>query len=171
MSFSCRCVMWVVRMDTAGSVSWRMRRWLFAMRLLCRDCGRGQKRRLPVDDIFSVRYAERSSGLATGDFNQAEFLTANISCSRCFVGGRKKEEAGRTLVAVNPAYTSQDCSQCGHRQRKSLFVRRHLCSCCGLDIDRDENAACNILRLGLQSQPSWQKAVCFKLTEQSRRGI
>lgn len=73
----------------------------------------------------------------------------------------KAEEAARTLVAVNPAYTSQDCSQCGHRQRKSLSQRRHRCPCCGLDIDRDENAARNILRLGLQSQGVAQEAVCF----------
>ena len=65
----------------------------------------------------------------------------------------KAAEAGRTLVAVNPAYTSQDCSDCGHRLKKALSVRRHVCPCCGLDIDRDENAARNILRLGLQSQP------------------
>ena len=71
----------------------------------------------------------------------------------------KAEEAGRTLVAVNPAYTSQDCSQCGHRLRKSLAQRRHRCPCCGLDIDRDENAARNILRLGLQSQGIAQEAV------------
>ncbi len=64
----------------------------------------------------------------------------------------KAEEAGRILVAVNPAYTSQDCSQCGHRLRKSLGQRRHACPCCGLHLDRDENAARNILRLGLQSQ-------------------
>ena len=64
----------------------------------------------------------------------------------------KAEEAGRTLVAVNPAYTSQNCSQCGHRLRKTLSQRKHQCPCCGLDIDRDENAARNILRLGLQSQ-------------------
>lgn len=64
----------------------------------------------------------------------------------------KAEEAGRTLVAVNPAYTSQDCSQCGHRLRKALSQRRHVCPCCGLNLDRDENAAKNILRLGLQSQ-------------------
>ena len=63
----------------------------------------------------------------------------------------KAEEAGRTLVAVHPAYTSQDCSQCGHRLRKALSQRRHECPCCGLDIDRDENAARNICRLGLQS--------------------
>ena len=64
----------------------------------------------------------------------------------------KAEEAGRILVAVNPAYTSQDCSQCGHRLRKALSQRRHVCPCCGLILDRDENAARNILRLGLQSQ-------------------
>ena len=70
----------------------------------------------------------------------------------------KAEEAGRTLVAVNPAYTSQDCSQCGHRLRKALSMRRHDCPCCGLVLDRDENAARNILRLGLQSQGQAQEA-------------
>ena len=64
----------------------------------------------------------------------------------------KAEEAGRTLVAVNPAYTSQDCSECGHRHRKALSERVHVCPCCGVVLDRDENAARNILRLGLQSQ-------------------
>ena len=64
----------------------------------------------------------------------------------------KAEEAGRILIAVNPAYTSQDCSQCGHRLRKALSQRKHVCPCCGLILDRDENAARNILRLGLQSQ-------------------
>ena len=63
----------------------------------------------------------------------------------------KAAEAGRTLVAVNPAYTSQDCSACGHRLNKALSVRRHVCPCCGLDCDRDANAARNICRLGLQS--------------------
>lgn len=59
--------------------------------------------------------------------------------------------AGTTLVAVNPAYTSQDCSQCGHRERKTLAQRVHQCRCCGLTMDRDHNAALNILRLGQQS--------------------
>lgn len=73
----------------------------------------------------------------------------------------KAEEAGRILVAVNPAYTSQDCSACGHRLRKTLSMRQHVCPCCGLDMNRDENAARNILRLGTQSAaaPSCQKAV------------
>ena len=63
----------------------------------------------------------------------------------------KAAYAGRAFVAVNPAYTSQDCSQCGHREKKSLSQRVHTCVCCGLTLDRDHNAALNILTLGQQS--------------------
>jgi putative transposase len=59
--------------------------------------------------------------------------------------------AGRQFVAVNPAYTSQDCSQCGHRQKLCLSDRTCTCPCCGVILDRDSNAAQNILRLGQQS--------------------
>ncbi len=52
--------------------------------------------------------------------------------------------AGRRVVAVPPAYTSQDCSGCGTRIPKSLSVRTHVCTACGLVMDRDENAAKNI---------------------------
>ena len=63
----------------------------------------------------------------------------------------KAEWAGRTIVKVNPAYTSQDCSSCGHRKKKSLSEREHSCECCGLRINRDLNASINILRIGLDS--------------------
>ncbi len=62
--------------------------------------------------------------------------------------------AGRRYVAVNPAYTSQDCSQCGHRQALSLADRTYTCPCCGVVMDRDLNASLNILRLGQQSLAS-----------------
>jgi putative transposase len=62
--------------------------------------------------------------------------------------------AGRRYVAVNPAYTSQECSGCGYRQMLSLSDRIYTCPCCGLVIDRDLNAARNILRLGRQSLAS-----------------
>jgi putative transposase len=52
--------------------------------------------------------------------------------------------AGKRVEAVNPAYTSQDCSECGGRIQKSLSVRAHVCTTCGLVMDRDENAARNI---------------------------
>jgi putative transposase len=57
--------------------------------------------------------------------------------------------AGRSFIAVNPAYTSQDCSACGHRQKMPLSDRVYRCPCCGLEMDRDYNAALNILALGL----------------------
>jgi putative transposase len=63
----------------------------------------------------------------------------------------KAEEAGRKLVKVNPAYTSQTCSQCGHRQKMPLSERTFDCLCCGLSIDRDLNASKNILAVGLHS--------------------
>ena len=66
----------------------------------------------------------------------------------------KAENAGRRFVAVNPAYTTQDCSGCGHRQKMSLSTRIFDCSCCGLSIHRDLNASRNILALGLQSLPA-----------------
>ncbi|HEY7022422.1 MAG TPA: RNA-guided endonuclease TnpB family protein [Ktedonobacterales bacterium] len=56
--------------------------------------------------------------------------------------------AGRRYVAVNPAYTSQDCSGCGHRQPLSLSDRTYTCPHCGLVIDRDLNASKNILSVG-----------------------
>jgi putative transposase len=56
--------------------------------------------------------------------------------------------AGKRVVAVPPAYTSQDCSGCGARVQKSLSVRTHVCTNCGLILDRDENAARNIQWLG-----------------------
>lgn len=62
----------------------------------------------------------------------------------------KAESAGRQVIAVRPAYTSQQCSQCGEYVEKSLSVRTHICPFCGYIADRDENAARNILQRGLQ---------------------
>lgn len=52
---------------------------------------------------------------------------------------------GIEVVAVPPQYTSQDCSGCGERVQKTLSTRTHVCPKCGLILDRDENAALNIL--------------------------
>ena len=57
---------------------------------------------------------------------------------------------GRATVAVNPAYTSQECSSCGAIVKKSLSTRTHVCQC-GCVLDRDENAAINILNKGLST--------------------
>ena len=64
----------------------------------------------------------------------------------------KAEEAGIGFKAVDPKHTSQDCSACGHREKKTLSQRVHHCKVCGYKTDRDHNAAINILTLGLQRQ-------------------
>ncbi len=53
------------------------------------------------------------------------------------------------VVGVSPQHTTQDCSGCGERVRKTLSVRTHVCPRCGLVLDRDENAAHNILHKAL----------------------
>jgi len=62
----------------------------------------------------------------------------------------KAECAGRQVVFVNPRNTSKMCSRCGQLVEKTLADRVHRCSC-GLVLDRDENAAINILSLGLKT--------------------
>ncbi|HEV8191530.1 MAG TPA: transposase [Ktedonobacterales bacterium] len=57
----------------------------------------------------------------------------------------KAANAGREVVAVNPAYTSQACSGCGVLVVKGLSVRWHSCPDCGTSLHRDHNAAKNIL--------------------------
>jgi putative transposase len=76
------------------------------------------------------------------DASWSEFFS-KLSC--------KAEEAGRRYVAVNPAYTSQDCSRCHHRQMMPLSERTYHCPCCLLSLDRDLNASKNILAVGLHS--------------------
>jgi putative transposase len=57
---------------------------------------------------------------------------------------------GVHLVKVNPHNTTQDCSSCGTKVPKTLCVRLHECPKCSVEMDRDENAAINILMKALQ---------------------
>lgn len=67
----------------------------------------------------------------------------------------KAESAGSQVILVNPAGTSQECSTCGEIVKKSLSVRVHRCKC-GCVLDRDHNAARNILA---RAEPSNAKVV------------
>ena len=62
----------------------------------------------------------------------------------------KAESAGGKMVEVDPGGTSQECSNCGATVKKDLSCRTHKCDC-GLEMDRDVNAAINILHRGLAS--------------------
>jgi putative transposase len=68
----------------------------------------------------------------------------------------KAVEAGKTVVAVPAAYTSQACSGCGVLVHKGLSVRWHACPECGTSLHRDHNAARNILRLGTERRGAEQ---------------
>ena len=61
----------------------------------------------------------------------------------------KAEEAGTDIVFVNPRNTSRTCSRCGNvKSELPLTERTYRCGCCGLVMDRDRNAALNILSTG-----------------------
>lgn len=73
----------------------------------------------------------------------------------------KAAEAGTRFIGVPAGGTSQACSRCGVVVLKRLAERTHRCSDCGLVIDRDTNAARNILRLGLSRQAlTWPTGAC-----------
>jgi putative transposase len=60
----------------------------------------------------------------------------------------KAENAGKWAIPVNPWGTSIRCSGCGEPVPKTLADRRHICGACGVSLNRDHNAAINVLRLG-----------------------
>lgn len=62
----------------------------------------------------------------------------------------KAEEAGSKVVFADPQNTSKECSRCGKIVEKSLHERTHACSFCGFSLDRDINAAINILKRATQ---------------------
>jgi putative transposase len=57
---------------------------------------------------------------------------------------------GTIVIAVPPHYTTIDCSNCGAHVEKTLSTRTHRCICCSTVLDRDENAARNVLAKGLK---------------------
>jgi putative transposase len=75
----------------------------------------------------------------------------------------KAEDAGRAVYEVDPAYTSQTCSGCGERfpEHLSLAVRWVSCGC-GLSMNRDENAALNILSRAGHARwgKTWGRSPC-----------
>jgi len=85
--------------------------------------------------------------------------------------GHKAESAGVSVVEVDPRGTSQECSGCGTEVKKNLRVRQHVCPICGLSLQRDVNAARNILARALQARTGpvganddgvvSQEAACF----------
>src|SRR5262249_43269755 len=117
--------------------------------------GAAPTQRLPAQDLpgigaglrcpLSRRPAGRQAGSnrslakSISDAGWAAFRTTLAYKAAC---------AGKQVLLVEPAFTSQECSGCGARVQESLSIRTHVCSSCGLVLDRDQNAAKNILRAG-----------------------
>jgi putative transposase len=103
--------------------------------------------RIAVENLNVKGLAGSMLAKSVHDAGWSQFL-ALLDC--------KVEETGRTLVAVNPAGTTQLCSQCGAIVPKTLSQRWHSCPACGLSLGRDPNAARNVLleaqRLGWSLQ-------------------
>ena len=78
----------------------------------------------------------------------------------------KAESAGGRLIPVDPRGTTQMCSRCGEKVEKSLSDRIHECPYCGLVMNRDENAALNILARGreIRREPPESRPVEEKAT-------
>ncbi len=111
------------------------------------------KRPKPKQDEATGRYlpngASAKAGLNTSilDAGWGQFQQVCVSKAAC---------AGSRVLFVSPKYTSQMCSGCGAIQAKELKERWHPCSC-GCELDRDHNAALNILRIGLSGEPIRKK--------------
>ncbi len=108
-----------------------------------------QARRLPPSEeavgidvgLHTFAYLSTGEAIAHPHFFSAE----EAALARAQRKLAKAEEAGRQVVRVNPAYTSQTCSGCSHRQPMPLSVRVYECLECGLIIHRDHNGSLNIL--------------------------
>jgi len=96
-----------------------------------------------VEDLSILGLARSRLAQSVHDAAWASFLA---------ILAHKAESAGVRVVRVDPRLTSQVCSGCGVVVPKALSVRVHACLACGLVLDRDVNAARNILRLGSSRQ-------------------
>ena len=107
------------------------------------------KRPKPKLDEATGQYVANGASSKTGlntsiaDVAWSAFFTALVA---------KAVEAERRVVKVPPAYTTQACNECGHRQQIPLSVRLYTCEQCGVVRDRDHNASLNILRTALGRQ-------------------
>lgn len=85
---------------------------------------------------------ERNNAAAKAGLNKS-FGDAGIGQLLTMIE-QKAKDCNREFIKVAPAYTSQDCPQCNHRQKKSLSQRTHRCANCGYTAKRDHAAAENI---------------------------
>jgi putative transposase len=97
---------------------------------------------LCIEDL-QVKGMMKNHRLAKSIANASWGLLTNYLIYKC-------EQEGKGLVQVSPRNTSQICHACGKKASKDLSIRVHDCPRCGMVMDRDINAAKNILQRGLK---------------------
>ena len=117
---------------------------------------------LKIRSMLSRGKGKRGLNRAIAEQGWREFLD---------ILGCKAASAGIPFVEVPPAGTSQDCSRCGTKVPKALSERIHLFGVFGLELDRDENAARNVLHRGLCIFARAAACPCYTNVRLTRPGI
>ena len=116
---------------------------------------RSAAQRKDAANKWAVKVCRNSDAIASEDF-KPKFLSRTTMARKAqdaAIGQlidtleRQAVKRGRRFVKVNPAYTTQDCSNCGARAKHRLGLqdRVYKCECCGFVLDRDRNSAINML--------------------------
>lgn len=137
-----------------------------AKRAVGRCHERVSHQRLDFHRKLAKNLCSRFDLIAHEDLNVRGLARGMLSKSVADVGwgqfisilGHKAEEAGVHLVAVDPRNTTQACSSCSAIVPKGLGDRVHRCGC-GCVLDRDHNAALNVLARGLRAVPAETQAI------------
>jgi len=111
--------------------------------------------------IEDLKYVKRNSKVSTKFMNKLQYW-----CYRKVINKLEKlcEMNGIHITKVDPAYTSQTCSNCGVVHKDSRKGEKFLCTTCNFEIDADTNAAINILHRGTYSSSTLQTELCNKST-------
>jgi putative transposase len=88
--------------------------------------------------------------LKLNNMNKNHCLARHIMDSSWGTFKQMLQYKANRIVEVEPYNTSVECSKCGNKVPKTLAVRIHECDRCGTILDRDYNAALNILQKGLK---------------------
>ena len=142
------------------------------MRLLAKQHEKVANQRKDIAHKVSARLIRENDLIAHEDLRVTN-LVKNQCCAKSIHDAGwsmlfaflryKAESAGRVVTAVPPAFTSQICSGCGQLVPKKLSERWHNCPHCGFSIQRDVNAAINILAIAIKQQG---QGLCLRGYEQ-----
>ncbi|CAM3924347.1 transposase [Deinococcus frigens] len=126
-----------------------------AIQIVAKTHRKIRRQRLDFHHITARRLVNKHDLIAHEDLNVSNMVRSNLARSISDAGwtsfflilSSKAAEAGRKVIAVDPMYTNQQCSKCGHTCRENRISQaRFVCVECGWAENADVNAAKNILQ-------------------------